>query len=215
MASKTLDFAGKRIALQKQDQLAWCYAAVVSVVSHWLTNNAGWTPCQIVSWAMVQNLRLGAQAVAVQTAACNCCGRAKPHACLTATAVSKLRPVLTHLNIAYNRIPGAPGMRAVKKEIDADRPILLALAKVGGGPGHVSLIVGYNDTTSKFVIFDPAANVIPVYKDRTDLRTMCFEVTPEELQGRFPTARHRVDGRYINLILGGGGLTAPLAWAVY
>lgn len=216
MPEKTIDFASKNVTLDKQDELAWCYASLVSIVSKWLNNGNGWSPCQIASWAMVQNLFLGDQSDVVQERACNCCQKNKPNACKTVTAISKLRPVLNHLGMAYNQMAGPPSFTTLRKQIDLDRPVILALVRAGG-PGHVSMVIGYkwpHGTPSKVIIYDPAANNLPVYKHIVDLQTMSFEIPYSDLLGKFPTARHTVGFHYINLALA-GALTAAPDWAVY
>src|ERR1700730_3699369 len=194
MPSKTIDFASKNVDLDKQDELAWCYAAIVSVVTNWLTNGAGWSPCQIASWAMVQNLCVGDQPEATQERACNCCQKNKPNACKTVTAVTPVGPLLDHLGITRNRMVGPPSFNTLRQQIDHDLPVILALVR-DGGAGHVSMVIGYDwphATPSKVVIYDPAAINLPAYKHLVDLRTMSFEIPYSTLLARFPNARHSV-----------------------
>jgi hypothetical protein len=216
MPSKTIDFASKNVDLDKQDEVAWCYAAILSVLSNWLTNNAGWSPCQIVSWAMVQNLAVGSQPEATQERACNCCQKNKPHACKTATAVSRIQPVLTALGIGYNRLAGPPSFNTIKAQIDLDRPVILGMVREGS-PGHVALVIGYDwprTSASTVTIYDPAAVNIPRYRHLVNLRTMSFTIPYRDLLGSYPTARHKVGHHYVNLALA-GALNAAPGWAAY
>jgi hypothetical protein len=213
----TIDFASRNVDLQKQDQIAWCYASVISVLTNWLGNGAGWSTCEIASWALWQKKFGGADVGAeLFDSGCNCCKKKKPHACTTADAVSTLTPVLNHLNVTYNKMKGPPYFDTIVTEIDADRPIILELKKEGA-PGHVCMIIGYRyeqlrqGTRGHVVMYDPAANLLPDIKYTVDLRTMSFEIPWADLLGNYPTSKHVVSFYYKNLVLN-GGVPGAEAW---
>jgi hypothetical protein len=220
MASGRIDFASRGVRLKKQKELAWCYAAVASIVSNWLNNNRGWYPCQIVARNLEEKLLMtGATAVA-KAGACNCCAKRRPAACTGVYAVGRVSEVMGYLGITYHRGNGMPTSDTVAAEINAGRPIMIALTRKGGA-GHVALLIGYDDTprdgdldrTDMYTLYDPAALNIPIFKERVDGETMTLNLTHAELYARYPTPKYQVQYHYINLALGGGGLNAPPAWA--
>ena len=216
MAEKILDFAGRNIRLQKQDQIYWCYAAVVSALSKWLNNGtAGWSPCEIASWAVMKNLYQDTQSDEVKDEVCNCCQKVKPSACVDVRAVGNLSQVLPQLNITYNRMAGRPDFSTIQDEIDNDRPLLLALK--AGKIGHVSMVIGYRqpkNSTGRLVLYDPSAYKIPRYQMIADLRTMSFEIPYIDLVGNFPTEKHTVSYHYINVIQNAAVPAVP-AWMAF
>lgn len=216
-----IDFSSRNVTLKKQAQLAWCYAAVISIVSNWLNNNQGWSPCQIASWAIWHNRfnEANMDQITLDTI-CNCCQKNKPNACKTAEAVSPISPVLDHLNIVYTSNRGMMDFHTVANEIDNDRPVIMTFKRKSGA-GHASLLIGYEygfqrQGIGKLKIYDPAANNLPNYKHSVDLQTMTFELCFTDIVlGGYPTSKHKLSRYYTNLTLGVGGLTAPPNWAVY
>lgn len=222
MPNVQLDFATRGVALKKQDELAWCYAAVLSIVSHWLTNGGGWDPCQIVAANLEDKLGLTNESNIVKDKACNCCQKKTPSECTGIFAVGKIDDSLRRLNVLFHRGRDSPTSDVVIQEINNNRPILVAFARPGR-PGHVAMIVGYDDSprandpdrTDMLTLYDPAAVNVPGFSQRADPRTMTFQLTLGELYSQYPTPSFELKYHYIQLALGGGGLAQPPAWAVF
>jgi hypothetical protein len=223
MAHNAIDFGSRGVVLQKQAELAWCYAAVISIVSNWLTNNNGWNPCQIVAANLEVKLGVTQVPDTSKQNACNCCRKNKPSACTGVYAVGGIGPTCNRMGITYHRGNGMPSSALVAQEIDNNRPVLVALARSDGNAGHVALIIGYddaprpgdNDRTDMFTLYDPAAINIPIFNGRVNVNSMTLMLTMNELYAKYPSPKYSVKNHYTQLALAPAGLTPPPNWAVF
>jgi hypothetical protein len=214
MASGSVNFGG--VELKKQPELAWCYAQVCSIVSQHVGGAAGWSACQIVAANLAVKLN------SPTGAGCNCCAKNKPSACTGAFAVGKMVDTLTRINLAYNTGDGMPSSDRIASEINANRPIIVSLTRLDKGPGHVALIVGYDDApraddkdrTDMLTLFDPAAQNIPIFNGRIR-QNMTLDLTIGELYSKYPSKKYEVSRHYYGFAAGANGLAAAPAWAVF
>lgn len=110
MAQNRIDFEGQGVELNKQAELAWCYAAVISIVSRLLSGAQGWDPCQIVSANLVEKLYLGDAPDQTKDDACNCCQKNEPKVCSESSpsaASARRSPVSTSTSTAGRGFPRA------------------------------------------------------------------------------------------------------------
>jgi hypothetical protein len=214
--------------LAKQDELAWCYASVISVVTAYLNNGAGWTPCQIASWA-VNNNRFGGEADQHTLAdVCNCCKASNKRSayCKGVEAVSPLATVMNHLNVTYTSTKGNLSWPTLQAEVDAGRPILLAFVRNDNKPGHVAMIVGYEQlphdpthpergSTAYAIVFDPAGQNT-AFNDTLDNATWTLRVKLIDLLSAYPMGNGKWSiGSYYTNLQQNPALPAAPAWAVF
>jgi hypothetical protein len=214
--------------LSKQDELAWCYASMISVIAAYLNAGTTWKPCEIASWAVNQNQFAGYAEGELLDTVCNCCkgSNKRSESCKGAKAVSKLAPVMNHLNITYTSTKGAPLWGKVTTEIDNGHPILLSLVRNDNKPGHVAMIVGYEQIplvanhpekgcTPYLIIYDPAAQNTG-YSGSLDNGTWTMQVRFDLIDGYYPLANGKwsVGHHHTNFVQAAGLPNAP-NWAVY
>jgi hypothetical protein len=216
-------------ALAKQDELAWCYASIISVIAAYLNAGQTWQPCAIAAWAVNENVFYGGADPHLLESACNCCkgSNQRPENCTGANAVSPLGPVFAALNITYTRTAGDKLIwPTVTTEIDANRPIVVAFVRYDGKPGHAAMIIGYelvpnkaghpgSGTTPYVIIFDPAAQNTD-YSATLHNPTWSVKVKFNDIFASYPkdNGRYKLGPYYTNFVQN-APLPASPAWAVF
>jgi hypothetical protein len=138
------------LVMQQQDQCNWCWAAVASSVSTFMSPQSPMTQCQVASvyWG---------------TPGDGCCndghtiGGCDKNDCNRTAYLENALYVVKHLRRSQsnqpNPAPGIPSQSMVIQEIDAQRPIGGKIQWSDGQPqAHFVLITGYELQGSIFVV---------------------------------------------------------------
>jgi hypothetical protein len=112
------------VALQRQEQTQWCWAACTTSVAAFFDAASRWTQCRL------------ADAAHGQTA---CCRDGATDACNRPWYLDR---ALERTGNLAGKTGGAAAWETVREEIDAGRPVGVRIGWRGGG-GHFVLITGY------------------------------------------------------------------------
>jgi hypothetical protein len=141
-----LDWSRLDFTMQRQEQTQWCWAATsVSVAAHY-DPRGRWSQCGMV------NAEKGLDI---------CCREGASTAC---NEPNVLDSPLTRADVLDHKEPAPASFDAIRREIDAGRPLAWRIRWDGGG-GHFAVIEGYQRAGEPWVaIEDPhwGATDVPV-----------------------------------------------------
>lgn len=133
--------------MEKQQHSKWCWAAVTASVARYYGQNQ-YTQCKLATW------RFGGKA-------CDCC--AEPFQEGDCNKTSSTKDALAHVGNLASGTDDSLSWEQVKHEIDAGRPVGVAVKWNSTGSRHAVVITGYNDD-KEITVRDPgkvAMSVLP------------------------------------------------------
>lgn len=113
---------------QHQEQTEWCWSATTVSITLFYDPASAWTQCSLVNRAFAQT---------------TCCAQGDSAACNQPWYPDKALSITGHFASAAS---GPASLTQVENEINASRPISIAIYWTGGG-GHNPAIDGYDVTT--------------------------------------------------------------------
>jgi Papain-like cysteine protease AvrRpt2 len=123
------------LALQRQQQTQWCWAAVSTSVARYF-GDSRWTQCAVVNAELDED---------------SCCTNGSSPNC---NKPWRLDRALERVDALEDKDDGAPDFDAVRDEIDAGRPVGVRIGWSGGG-GHFVVIEGYRHDERSVAVEDP------------------------------------------------------------
>lgn len=126
---KQLELGAKSllIPLIPQKQPQWCWAACIQMVLKYFDSSTTIDQCDLSNWLF------GVQ---------GCCSLPSASLCNRPCLISDVSRVYGQYSISSTLSNGIISISALQSEINADRPVEIALAWLGGG-GHLVLVVGW------------------------------------------------------------------------